>query len=125
MMHHIGMFWFFVPILLFWGLGYVAEQGVRRRAGRQETSSAGRRPEGDSYEVEIFRLADRLGGRVTVSDVVVTTGLTPREADLTLQAMVDGVRVQMEVTDRGAVYYIFPELTHTASDPLPVSPREE
>lgn len=124
-MHHIGMFWFFVPILLFWGLGYVAKQGVRKRAGRQETSSAGRGPEGDSYEVEIFRLADRLGGRVTVSDVVVTTGLTPREADLTLQAMVDGVRVQLEVTDRGAVYYIFPELTHTASDPLPVSPREE
>lgn len=64
----------------------------------------------DSGEARIFKLAYRLKGRLTVSDVVVETGLGVADAEALVQSLVDGVRVQMEVDERGMVMYEFPEI---------------
>ena len=58
----------------------------------------------------VFKLAYRLGGRVTVSDIVIETGLSVDEAEELLQSLVDNARVRMEVDDRGMVVYEFPEI---------------
>lgn len=116
MMHLLGMVWFFLPLLLLWGIGSAVEQGLSRGARSRRVSARSGRDERATHEVEIFRLAKRLGGRVTVSDVVVATGLAPKEAESMLGSMADGVRVHMEVSDRGGVYYEFSELS---ADPAP------
>ncbi|GEM_PF-1464361 len=58
----------------------------------------------------VFKLAYRLGGRVTVSDVVIETGLSVDESEELLQSLVDNARVRMEVDDRGMMSYEFPEI---------------
>ncbi|MFW5742393.1 MAG: hypothetical protein ACOC2D_03885 [Spirochaetota bacterium] len=65
---------------------------------------------GSNDEARIFKLAYRLKGRITVSDVVVETGLGVHEAEGLVQSMVDGSHVRMEVDDRGIVTYEFPEI---------------
>ena len=61
-------------------------------------------------EARIYKLAYRLKGRLTVSDVVVETGLGVKEAEQAIQALVDHVRVRMEVDEDGIVTYEFPEI---------------
>ncbi len=61
-------------------------------------------------EARIFQLAFRNRGRITVSDVVIETGMDPKQTEELLNGMVDGTRVRMEVSERGFVYYEFPEL---------------
>jgi hypothetical protein len=61
-------------------------------------------------EVRIFRLAFKRKGKITISDVVLETGMSIKEAEATVNAMVDGMRVRMEVDDRGLVTYEFPEI---------------
>jgi hypothetical protein len=63
-----------------------------------------------SMEARIFRLAFKRKGRVTVSDIVLETGMSVKEAEEAVNAAVDGVRVCMEVDDRGLVVYEFPEI---------------
>jgi hypothetical protein len=63
-----------------------------------------------NQEARIFKLAYRLKGRVTVSDVVVETGLGVHEAEELMESMVDSTHVRMEVDDRGIVTYEFPEI---------------
>ncbi len=58
----------------------------------------------------VFKLAYSLGGRVTVSDIVIETGLSVDEAESLLQSLVDNARVRMEVDDRGMLTYEFPEI---------------
>lgn len=67
---------------------------------------------GDSgfSETEIYRLAAKHNGTVTVSDVVTEMGIEPKQAENKLESMTDGIRVQMEVSEKGIVYYIFTEL---------------
>jgi hypothetical protein len=60
--------------------------------------------------VQIYKLAYKLGGRITVSDIVVETGLEVEEAEELIESMVDNQRVRMEVQDDGLVIYEFPEL---------------
>ena len=64
----------------------------------------------ERLENRIFRLAYRLGGRLTVSDLVVDTNLTSAEAEEVLGGLVDHSRVTMEVRDDGLVFYEFPEI---------------
>ncbi|MFW5688595.1 MAG: hypothetical protein ACOC1U_03400 [Spirochaetota bacterium] len=66
--------------------------------------------QGSSQEARIFKLAYRLKGRITVSDIVVETGLGVHEAEQLIESMVDSSRVRMEVDDRGIVTYEFPEI---------------
>ena len=58
----------------------------------------------------MFRLAYRLGGRLTVSDLVVDLDFSIEEAERFLSQLVDSTRVTMEVRDDGLVYYEFPEI---------------
>lgn len=61
-------------------------------------------------EGDIFRLADKMKGRLTLSDVVIATNLSIREAETVIESMVDGTHVTMEVSDKGRVVYEFPEI---------------
>ncbi len=61
-------------------------------------------------EHQIFRLASKLQGRLTISDIVINTGLGIKEAEEVMNKLVDGVRVRMEIDDNGIVIYEFPEI---------------
>lgn len=61
-------------------------------------------------EGDIFRLADKMKGRLTLSDIVIATNLNMHDAEEVIESMVDGVHVTMEVDDRGRVTYEFPEI---------------
>ena len=64
----------------------------------------------ETIETSVYRLARKLGGTITVSDLVTDMGIEPKKAEKTLESMADGVRVRMEVDEAGIVYYEFPEL---------------
>ena len=64
----------------------------------------------NSDAAAIYRLAHKLRGRITLSDIVIETGMDPREAERIIESMIDGVRVRMEVDEKGIVYYEFPEI---------------
>jgi len=69
-------------------------------------------PEGQRASApEIFRLAKRYDGVLTVSDVVSELGIDPKEAEELLEGMTDGRRVDMQVDSNGVVRYVFRELT--------------
>ena len=61
-------------------------------------------------EHQIFRLANKLKGRLTISDIVINTGMGIKDAEETMNKMVDGMRVRMEIDNRGIVIYEFPEI---------------
>lgn len=62
------------------------------------------------YDARIFQLAYKRKGRLTISDVVIETGLSVEEAEQLMQRMTDNTRVRMEVDNRGMVTYEFPEI---------------
>ena len=70
-------------------------------------------------EGEIFRLADEMRGRLTLSDVVIATNLNLKEAERVIDSMVDGIHVTMEVSDSGRVVYEFPEIIAKYEDSGP------
>jgi hypothetical protein len=61
-------------------------------------------------ENRIFRAALKHEGRLTISDIVLETDLSIREAEKVMDGMVDGTHVRMEVEDNGLVVYEFPEI---------------
>jgi hypothetical protein len=63
-----------------------------------------------SLEGQIFRAAYKRRGRLTISDIVLETDLSIREAEQAVNRMVDGLHVKMEVEDSGMVIYEFPEI---------------
>lgn len=65
---------------------------------------------GRSPEARIFQLARKLGGKLTVSDVVIELGVDVGQAEELLQGLVDNVRVRMEVNEDGRVTFEFPEI---------------
>lgn len=79
-----------------------------RESWREIGGSRLRRPLGT--EARIFRLAYKLKGRITISDIVLETGLSVQDAEETANKMVDGLRVCMEIDERGLVVYEFPEI---------------
>lgn len=63
-------------------------------------------------QVAILQLARRLGGRVTVADVVLGTGLSVREAEATLSDLARQRYVDLQVSPAGVlVYHCFPLAT--------------
>lgn len=128
-----GMYFFpffFIPfVILFVALRF-GRSFFGRRNGRDDRDLpfSRRRPlEYEQYfeggdartrklESRIFKLAYRLRGRITVSDIVVDTGVSVQEAEEVVQGMVDNVRVKMEVDDRGFVVYEFPEIISRFQD---------
>jgi hypothetical protein len=67
-------------------------------------------PRSRSIEGRIFRAALKHSGRLTISDIVLETDLSIREAEETINGMVDGTHVRMEVEEDGLVVYEFPEI---------------
>jgi hypothetical protein len=60
-------------------------------------------------EAAILRLAQRLGGRLTIADVAVGTGLTLRQAEATLNRLVQKGYADLHVSASGVlVYHCFP-----------------
>jgi len=74
--------------------------------GELKTRDAGAR----SIRRIIMQLAQDSGGVLTVSDVVLATGFSMKRSEETLNEMIDGFRIKMEVTDSGIVHYEFSEL---------------
>jgi hypothetical protein len=67
-------------------------------------------PGSRSIEGRIFRAALKHSGRLTISDIVLETDLSIREAEEQINGMVDGTHVRMEVEEDGLVVYEFPEI---------------
>jgi len=63
-----------------------------------------------SIEGRIFRAAYKRKGRLTISEIVLDTDLSIKEAEEVINGMVDGTHVRMEVQDNGLVIYEFPEI---------------
>lgn len=119
-------FYWFVPLIMFGIIARVAVRFFRGISGREDRYDRSiyydpyRRsvePEGPrrlarptSYQSRIFKLAYRLHGRVTLSDIIVETGLSIEEAEQVVEKMVDNVHVRMEVDNDGGVTYEFPEI---------------
>lgn len=117
-------FGFLLPLIFFVIIARVASgffRGVNRRHRIAEEDEVDERLGYGSYrrsvperpassEARIFKLAYRLKGRLTVSDIVVETGLGVQEAEALIESMVDTSHVRMEVDDRGVVTYEFPEI---------------
>ena len=105
-----GLIWLIVPALLVWVAVPVIRQLMHSARRGLRNSEPNRRLEGGQHEATIYRLAKNRGGRITVSDVVVETGMSVSQVEETLHGMLDGVRVRVEVTDDGTMLYEFPEL---------------
>ena len=63
-------------------------------------------------ESEVIRLARRLGGKVTVLEVVADSAMGTEAAKETLDALVTGELADIEVTESGVLVYVFPDLQH-------------
>ena len=124
-----GMFsapvFFIFPLIIFFVVARVAAgfiRGITRRTYRGLPDDIGPPPEvyrrdakglirgSNSDESRIFKLALRLKGRLTVSDVVIESGLNLQQAEDLLEGLVDSIHVRMEVDDQGLVTYEFPEI---------------
>jgi hypothetical protein len=120
MMHSVGMAWgWILPTLVVLVGGYVGWLALRRHGGaggdggRAESGRITEHRTEANLQARIYSLAKKRGGSLTVSDVVVETGVSPTEAERVLESMTDNMRVRMEVTDEGTVTYEFPELKET------------
>ena len=109
----------FLFIFLVLNLARSALRDVRRRPAARErfawpvnaapAPATGGRADGRRVN-RVFRLAYRLGGRLTVSDLVVDLDFDVEEAERFLGELVDSTRVTMEVQSDGLIYYEFPEI---------------
>ena len=116
------MLFMFAPvvILLIAGLNFI--RGIDRRRGEKTAgSNTASRPgkvqedgiggsPARSLDGVLFRLARRNDGHVTLSEVVIETGLNMKDAEKYMDSIVDSVHVSMEVDDSGRLFYVFPEI---------------
>lgn len=111
-----------IPILLLVGAAYVGWQIFSHRNGHNSANGpfeTNRQNRGDGRSspqiaapsaADLYRLAQRHGGTLTVSNVVVDLGVEPAVAEQSLEACSDQIRVRMDVQDDGRVIYHFLEL---------------
>ncbi|HEC61494.1 MAG TPA: hypothetical protein ENI27_04500 [bacterium] len=125
------MMFAFFPLFAFFSLLFFSdslERTVRRRSYKQRETypdpdtlpvypkdisvSTGRDTSQvyNQLQVTVFRLAAGNNGRLTLSDVIVETGLDLGIAEKLMDRMVDGTHVRIEVNDRGMIFYEFPEI---------------
>lgn len=83
-------------------LGLWESRRFSRRAGRLERTVS---------EHRVLALAEESGGALQVTDVARALRLRSADAEAILDALVDEVRVSMQVTDDGEIRYVFRELT--------------
>lgn len=130
MMHGWGMggfgmglpFFGVIPLVLFAGGivllvrlfrrdGGSGRVGIGTHHGEARTDPGGRFASRERSSVqELFRLARRYRGVLTVSDIVSDLGLEPQDAEALLDEVADGTRVDIEVEQDGVVRYVFREL---------------
>ena len=124
MMHGLGLspaaLWLFGAAVIC-TLGIFVSSWFRRRLSQPPEGETSR-PRSRKTETDVYRLARKFNGRLTVSDVVIHLDFAPREAEKILENMTDGVRVRMEVSDRGLITFEFTELT---GSPLNTSNQSE
>jgi hypothetical protein len=121
----IFVFWpfFFIPLAFFFFARFLPrllrdlrdrdERSIFRDhplTYRKTRSGKIKRVRGRSVEATIFKLAYRMRGRITLSDIILETGLNMKDAEEHINRMVDGIRVVMEVDVKGLVVYEFPEI---------------
>ncbi len=111
MFRGFGMFYgvlliLFVPAVIF--LGAILLKGLKVFGRKGELIES--KPDMQSLHSKIMRLALEKGGTLTVTDVVMSTGLSIKKAEEELNNMVDGLRMKMEVRDSGIIVYEFPEI---------------
>ncbi len=58
----------------------------------------------------IFRLAKLRSGKISLSEVVVETGLNIKEAEQYMDSITDSEHVLLEIDGDGRLIYVFPEL---------------
>ena len=102
----------FLPIALFLiSIGFV---GVFRRRVESKSSSLGghtiAKRKRSNLDGSIFRLAKRSGGHISLSEIVVETGLELEVVEKYMDSMIDNTHVSMEVDNEGRLNYVFPEL---------------
>jgi hypothetical protein len=101
--------WIFIPFA-----AYVAARLIRVLRHRSSRTPGPLEDNGPQYNSvshqDVFRAAASHGGRLTVSELVVESGLTSAEAEKLLRQLTDGSRVCMEIGSDGVVWYEFPEL---------------
>ncbi|TFH04418.1 MAG: hypothetical protein E4H09_03645 [Spirochaetales bacterium] len=123
MMFGFFPFFFIFPLIFVFVVARVAARFIR---GGQRTNSlmrnhfevppiqgppATRIAHGPSQEAQVFKLAYKLNGRITLSDIVVETNMGIRESETLIESMVDTSHVRMEVDPAtGIVTYEFPEI---------------
>ena len=108
-----GFIWLIIPVMaIFFGLKYL-------RKLRTTRPTPDFRARGQTIEYQILQLAKKKGGELTVTDVVLGTGMPMKKAEETLNAMVDSYRVNMQVRDSGIIVYEFTELKNKAEEQRP------
>lgn len=115
MMHGFGFLAMLVPFVFCGAIVYFVIRAVRsdrRPIKNSKESTPGTAIEQTtSTERQIYQLARKNGGRVTVSDLVADVGVSAAQAETQLQSMTDESRVRMEVSEDGVVSYTFPEFS--------------
>ncbi len=96
----------FIPGVIL--LGTILFKGLKGLGRKGELIRS--KPDMQSLHSKIMRLALDKGGTLTVTDVVMSTGLSIIKAEEELNNMVDGLRTKMEVRDSGIIVYEFPEI---------------
>ena len=106
-----GMGFPFLPWMLIVPLFFIAAGAtvLIRVFGRPRLSGAKNVASGE-IDAQIYRAAKGQGGRLTVSDVVIETGLSAEEVKGALERLADGIHVRMNVSDNGSIEFEFPEL---------------
>lgn len=105
------LFGFLPIVLILFGTDLV--YSARRVFTEKKLSPNGIRkgmPEQKQLDGAIFRLAKEHNGKITISDVVIETGLDIKGAEKYMNSITDSAHVAMEVDQDGKLIYVFPEL---------------
>jgi hypothetical protein len=105
------MVFVFLPIaLLLVSVGFLDTFRRRVHRGALLGKRTADSTERNNLDSSIFRLAKRSGGKVSLSEIVIETGLELEAAEKYMDSMIDNSHVSMDVDKGGRLRYVFPEL---------------
>ncbi len=111
-----GMGFPFFPFMMIVPLFFIAAAAIvlMRVFGNTRLSGTGTRNArnlpADDIDAQIFRAAKKQRGRLTISDLIIETGWSAKEAQGALERLSDGVHVRMNVLESGSIEFVFPDL---------------
>ena len=103
------MFWIWLTILALFYL-HDSLDGRTRLSPSPAGDMAAKQRDSAGFEVLLYRLAATKSGTLSVSDVVIATGMSVSESERALNDLCDGSNVQMTVNQRGSLRYRFNDL---------------